>query len=311
MSKPPDTNIVRIAVPCNYKLPPSYDKVMVVAVGPESWKEILETFRYFCPINDGIHHRRINSKYLAFYRTGNPQAITHWAELLDVGRVLGGKESNFCDEFWDDTDKIIYSIESLHKLGRPIVKGKVPPQFAGGCVVIPFKQLEHLYTLDEVLELRVVEGEKIPTESIVKAHSFVHNILCDYYETDGYGVYRGENKVRATVRGEPSNLLNFKKGFDILFSYYGKEEQEAMKILRKKLNKIFVMTDEKFNAFVQPGAFYGTLGAEPAMVKVIFRKVFFEVLTKELSDEMRKNVLEEIIKTMVFMPFEQPAVISK
>lgn len=111
---------------------------------PKGWRHVVENFYYECQANDGINCKRSASRFLAFYRSHSPQAITHWGIISKITEKDGIRR---------------YHIDSLIKLGNYIPFRTIPPMFSGGGITIPLEIFFKIRNTDELYE-------KYRTESI-------------------------------------------------------------------------------------------------------------------------------------------------
>lgn len=122
----------------------SISNILVVAVrghidatpdAPKGWRHILEHFYYECQKNDDRYIRRTASKFIAFYRTHSPQAITHWATVKRITEKDNSRR---------------YYLDAVMKLDNNIPKGDIPPNFSGGGLTIPLATFFKLRNTDEL-----------------------------------------------------------------------------------------------------------------------------------------------------------------
>ena len=253
----------------------SEDSIMIVAVrGTDDyhhgWQHVLENFYYECGRNNGSFRRRPATPYIAFYRTKDPKAITHW------GRV---KEITEGDE-WRT-----YKLRSLVQLDTPIPVGKIPPNFSGGCVEMPLEEFFKIKDLDQVYSKnRISKNPQIPR---------LFNLVEEYFsklfksekKMNGINFYTNEKLVFWL-----GDLGNY--GFEVkIFNY--KEVVSVFNLFKEIISKYLDEYPEcQIPAIIQVD--FSSLDT----VRIIFKKVFFEKIVHDMHPDDIKFFVIELIDTM-------------
>lgn len=256
------------------------------------WHKVLENFEYRCPKNDGTYNRRIASPYIAFYRTYDPKAITHWARV---------------ERITEDETYRVYELKTLTKLSKPIPIGKIPPGFSGGCVEISFDNLFTISNMDEIYSKYRKQDNEIDLKDRKTLIEDNYKNICFYLETTA-----GKSNTTTLSGGKEvkyNGLTIFlsnptKQGFDICFTgepYIGIIQDDCNRMFSEVSN----VKDFSIWSVIQP------YEKKHSTIRLILKKQFYDILVKGLTSGVIYFIIGKLVnQIMIYNSFVKKQIVN-